>query len=130
MAAPLQTFLFQFGKGMTGKKIGLIVSSASSGISGVEADAKRLIPGGDFLSPALWIRSAQTSNAGAMLDNWLKEINYDSLISGIGITSTDFDERYTVYTLSGVRLCSEVLSAAGLSPGIYIINGKKTIISK
>ena len=130
MAAPMQTFLFQFGKGMTGKKIGLIVSSASSGISGVEADAKRLIPGGDFLSPALWIRSAQTSNAGAMLDNWLKEINYDSLISGIGITSTDFDERYTVYTLSGVRLCSEVLSAAGLSPGIYIINGKKTIISK
>ena len=130
MAAPMQTFLFQFGKEMTGKKIGLIVSSASSGISGVEADAKRLIPGGDFLSPALWIRSAQTSNAGAMLDNWLKEINYDSLISGIGSTSTDFDERYTIYTLSGGRLCSEVLSTAGLSPGIYIINGKKTIILK
>ena len=40
MAAPLQTFLFQYGREMAGKKIGLIVSSASSGISGVEADAK------------------------------------------------------------------------------------------
>lgn len=35
MAAPLQTFLFQHGKEMAGKNIGLIVSSASSGISGV-----------------------------------------------------------------------------------------------
>lgn len=49
MAAPLQTFLFQYGKEMAGKNIGLIVSSASSGISGVEGDAKRLIPNGNFL---------------------------------------------------------------------------------
>lgn len=130
MAAPLQTFLFQYGREMAGKKIGLIVSSASSGISGVEADAKRLIPGGDFLSPSLWIRSSQTSNAGAMLDDWLKDINYDNLTAGVGHISTDSDERYTVYALSGVRLLSEAGSVAGLSAGIYIINGKKTIISK
>ena len=130
MAAPLQTFLFQHGKEMAGKKIGLIVSSASSGISGVEADARRLIPGGDFLSPSLWIRSSQTSNAGSMLDNWLKEINYDTLTSGISHVSTNPDERYTVYSLSGSRLLSEVGSTEGLSTGIYIINGKKTIISK
>ncbi|MDE6394390.1 MAG: hypothetical protein K2K77_03515, partial [Duncaniella sp.] len=37
MAAPLQTYLFENGKEMAGKRIGLIVSSASSGISGVEA---------------------------------------------------------------------------------------------
>ena len=36
MAAPLQTFLFQYGSLMEGKSIGLIVSSSSSGISGVE----------------------------------------------------------------------------------------------
>ena len=35
MAAPLQTYLFQHGSEMKGKSIGLIVSSASSGISGV-----------------------------------------------------------------------------------------------
>lgn len=130
MAAPLQTFLFQYGKEMDGKKIGLIVSSASSGISGVETDAKRLIPGGDFLSPSLWIRSSQTSNAGSMLDDWLTEINYDSLTSGISHISTDPNEKYTVYSLSGVRLLSEVGSTAGLPTGIYIINGKKTIISE
>ena len=130
MAAPLQTFLFQYGKEMAGKKIGLIVSSASSGISGVEADAKRLIPGGDFLSPSLWIRSSQTSNAGSMIDAWLKDINYDSLTSGICHVLTGHDERYTVYTLSGVRLLSDVCSTADLSCGIYIINGKKTMISK
>ena len=41
MAAPLQTFLFQYGSLMEGKSIGLIVSSSSSGISGVESDARR-----------------------------------------------------------------------------------------
>ena len=79
MAAPLQTFLFKHGKEMAGKNIGLIVSSASSGISGVESDAKRLIPDGKFLTPSLWIKSSQTSNAKSLLETWLKNINYSSL---------------------------------------------------
>lgn len=79
MAAPLQTFLFNNGSKMAGKNIGLIVSSASSGISGVESDAKRLIPEGKFLTPSLWIRSSQTSNASVLISDWLKEIDYSSL---------------------------------------------------
>lgn len=79
MAALMQTFLFQHGVEMAGKNIGLIVSSASSGISGVESDAKRLIADGKFLSPSLWIRSSQTSNAGTIIATWLKEIDYTSL---------------------------------------------------
>ena len=79
MAAPLQTFLFQHGKEMASKNIGLIVSSASSGISGVEGDAKRLIPDGNFLTPSLWIRSSQTSNAATLISDWLKVIDYKSL---------------------------------------------------
>lgn len=75
MAAPLQTFLFNYGSQMASKRIGLIVSSSSSGISGVEADAKRLIPGGNFLEPSLWIRSSQTSDCYSMIANWLDEIN-------------------------------------------------------
>lgn len=75
MAAPLQTFLFQYGSQMEGKNIGLIVSSASNGINGVESDAKRLIPGGNFLTPSLWIRSSQTSNCHSMIADWLNEIN-------------------------------------------------------
>lgn len=76
MAAPLQTFLFNHGAEMDGKRIGLIVSSASSGISGVESDAKRLIPDGNFLTPSLWIRSSQTSNCRSMITQWLKDTGY------------------------------------------------------
>lgn len=79
MAAPMQTFLFNNGSKMADKNIDLIVSSASSGISGVESDAKRLIPEGNFLSPSLRIRSSQTSNAGTLIEKWLQEINYSSL---------------------------------------------------
>ncbi len=75
MAAPLQTFLFQYGNRMGGKSIGLIVSSASSGISSVESDAKRLIPEGNFLTPSLWIRSSQTSNCHSLIADWLNQIN-------------------------------------------------------
>lgn len=75
MAAPLQTFLFHHGSEMRGKDIGLIVSSASSGISGVEADAKRLIPEGRFLTPSLWIRSSQTSSCHSLIADWLDKIN-------------------------------------------------------
>ena len=71
MAAPMQTFLFHNGKAMAGKKIGLIVSSASSGISSVERDAKRLIPEGNF-TKSLWIRSYQVSSAPKMVSEWLK----------------------------------------------------------
>lgn len=77
MAAPLQSFLFSHGVEMAGKNIGLIVSSASSGISGVEADAKRLIPDGNFLTPSLWIRSSQTSNCHSMVAEWLEDIGYN-----------------------------------------------------
>lgn len=76
MAAPFQTFLFHYGPRMTGKSIGVIVSSASSGISGVVADAKRLIPDGKFLEPNLWIRSSQTADSRPMIEQWLKDIEY------------------------------------------------------
>ncbi len=76
MAAPFQTFLFNYGPQMAGKNIGVIVSSSSSGINGVVADAKRLIPDGKFIEPNLWIRSSQTSNAKSLIEQWLKDINY------------------------------------------------------
>lgn len=74
MAAPMQSFLFKYGGRMAGKNIGLIVTSASSGISGVEQDAKRLIPQGKFLSESLWIRSSQVGNAASLTSGW-----YDGL---------------------------------------------------
>ena len=130
MAAPLQTYLFHNGKKMAGKNIGLIVSSASSGISGVEADMKRLIPDGNFLSPSLWIRSSQTSNASSMLENWLREIDYEKLTSGINRVSNDVVADFTVYTLSGRQLMYKSKTIDSLHDGIYIINGNKTYISR
>lgn len=121
MAAPLQTFFFQNGNKMAGKHIGLIVSSHSSGIGGVEADAKRLIPKGEFVTPSLWIRSAQTADAKTLLSNWLTAINYSDLSSVIPVEAETQTNDNTAYTLSGIRTST-------LSHGIYIINGKKTIV--
>ena len=70
MAAPMQGFLFQNGTKMAGKNIGLIVTSASSGISGVEQDARRLVPEGKFLSESLWIRSSQVGRAPELTAAW------------------------------------------------------------
>lgn len=130
MAAPLQTFLFQHGNDMAGKNIGLIVSSASSGISGVEADARRLVPAGNFLSPSLWIRSSQTSNAKSLIENWLKSINYDNLTLGIESISGGNSDRYTVYTLSGLKLTGNATNGCGIAGEIYVINGKKTRLKR
>lgn len=128
MAAPLQTYLFHNGKKMTGKNIGLIVSSASSGISGVEADAKRLIPDGHFLRPSLWIRSSQISNASSMLENWLNDIDYEELTTGIDRVTNDVAADFTVYSLSGQQLMYKSKSIDSLKSGVYIINGNKTVI--
>ena len=116
MAAPMQTFLFQHGMEMAGKNIGLIVSSASSGISGVEGDAKRLIPDGKFLSPSLWIRSSQTSNAATLISDWLKAIGYESL-AGIESIVNDSAKTMAIYNLSGQR----VAGSENLPKGIYIV---------
>lgn len=121
MAAPLQTFLFQHGAEMSGKNIGLIVSSASSGISGVESDAKRLIPDGKFLTPSLWIRSSQTSNAPALISEWLKAIEYENL-AGIESVASDYatDKDMAIYNLSGQRIAG----SENLPKGVYIVRYK------
>lgn len=114
MAAPMQTFLFQYGAQMEGKHIALIVSSASSGISSVVADAKRLIPDGIFVEPNLWIRSSQTRNCGTLIEQWLNEINYKSLTDGITPSRANDNHEVALYSLSGVRVDQATL------PGIYI----------
>lgn len=53
--AIMQSYLFSYGSQMANKNIGLIVSSASSGIIGVVSDCKRLVPDGKYFSQNLWI---------------------------------------------------------------------------
>lgn len=81
MASNMQTFLFTYGNEMAGKNIGLIVSSHSSGISGVEADAKRLVPNGKFYAKSLWINASKHSQRKALLEQWLKDVNYNDNVN-------------------------------------------------
>lgn len=152
MAAPFQTFLFHYGPQMACKNIGVIVSSASSGISGVVADAKRLIPEGNFIEPNLWIRSSQTSNAASLITTWLNDIHYNDLTSGvISITADnefeivaenghlsvkgDFNT-LSLYNLFGSKVmetAANQVSTSTLTPGIYIAqasNGNRSVTRK
>ena len=81
MASNMQTFLFKYGNEMAGKNIGLIVSSHSSGISSVEADAKRLVPNGKFYAKSLWINASKHSQRKALLEQWLKDVNYNDNVN-------------------------------------------------
>ncbi|MDE6651273.1 MAG: flavodoxin [Paramuribaculum sp.] len=128
MAAPLQTYLFHNGAAMAGKKIGLIVSSASSGISGVEADAKRLIPDGDFIYPSLWIRSSQTGTAASMISQWLKNIGYEAMAGVEDIQADQNIIKYTIFSVSGAIVAKDALSMQNLKKGLYVVNGKKICI--
>lgn len=120
MAAPLQTYLFENGTAMAGKNIGLIVSSHSSGISGVESDAKRLIPDGHFLAPSLWVKTSQTPDASSMLSNWLKEINFSESTSSSTSIADSAEHEPAIYSLSGIK--------TSLKSGLYIINGRKALV--
>ena len=88
MAAIMQSYLFQEGSKMKGKTIGLIVSSHSSGISSVVADAKRLIPEGVFHENNLWINASNRSQQDALIKEWISGFsnNYDTMPDKIKIT--------------------------------------------
>ncbi len=72
MAAIMQTYLFNYGGQMAGKNVGLIVSSASSSISGVVADAQRLVKNVTWMGDALWINNSNRSNTTSLIEGWLK----------------------------------------------------------
>ena len=78
MAAIMQTYLFNYGPQMTGKNVGLIVSSASSGINGVVTDARRLVPDATWMSDALWINNSNRSRTASLLSQWLANLNFQS----------------------------------------------------
>lgn len=120
MAAPLQTFLFEHGAEMAGKHIGLIVSSASSGISGVESDAKRLIPNGEFFPSSLWIRSSQTSNSANLISQWLKDIGYEAIA---GIDEIGVSGNKAIVSTSGKTIFVRNI-AADVATYVYNIEGK------
>ena len=76
MAAIMQTYLFQNASQMAGKHVGMIVSSASSGISQVVNDAMRLLPDVTWMGDALWINNSNRSNKTSLIQNWIKTLNF------------------------------------------------------
>jgi menaquinone-dependent protoporphyrinogen IX oxidase len=76
MAAIMQTYLFNYGAQMAGKHVALIVSSHSSGISGVVADARRLVPDCTWMGDALWINNSNHRNRASLIENWLSTLNF------------------------------------------------------
>ena len=76
MAAIMQTYLFQSAAQMAGKHVGLIVSSHSSGISGVVSDARRLLPDVTWMGDALWINASNHSRRASLIEDWLKTLNF------------------------------------------------------
>ncbi len=99
MASNLQTFLFKYGKEMEGKNVGLIVSSHSSGISGVEADAKRLVPNGNFFEKSLWINASRHSKRKSLIEEWLKDIDYSNLASNI-LSTMNLEVNNTIFKVN------------------------------
>lgn len=76
MAAIMQTYLFNYGPQMAGKHVGLIVSSHSSSISRVVADAQRLVPDAVWMGDALWIRASNHSNRATLIQNWINTLDF------------------------------------------------------
>ena len=72
MAAIMQSYLFQVGAQLSSKQVGLIVSSASSSISGVVADCHRLVPDANYLHENLWINNSNRSNLSTLIANWVE----------------------------------------------------------
>ena len=125
MAAILQTYLFHHGAEMAGKDVGLIVSSHSSGISGVVADAERLIPDANWMGQALWINNANHDNRATLIQNWLSDIGYSDISTIIEDINTDSHVGLPgIYNLNGQRL------ETAPDSGIYIENGVKKIATK
>ena len=76
MAAIMQTYLFNYGAQMAGKHVALIVSSHSSGIGGVVADAERLVKNVTWMGDALWINASNHGNRASLIQDWLPTLNF------------------------------------------------------
>jgi len=76
MAAIMQAYLFHHGPQMAGKHVGLVVSSHSSGISGVVRDAERLLPDVTWMGDALWINASNHARRATLIADWIETLDF------------------------------------------------------
>ena len=101
MAAIMQTYCFNNSAQMAGKTVAMIVSSHSSGISGVVDDAQRLLPNVTWAGDALWINASNHSNRASLIENWLTTQNFQ--------TSNDMTQKLYL-TIGGVTKTATLVS--------------------
>ena len=99
MAAIMQTYLFNYSPQMAGKNVALIVSSHSSSISGVVADAERLVPDCTWMGDALWINASNHSNRVSLIQNWLPTLNFAEKQTTMGKMYITIDGQTQAVTL-------------------------------
>ena len=99
MAAIMQTYLFNYSSQMAGKNVALIVSSHSSSISGVVADAERLVPDCTWMGDALWINASNHSNRVSLIQNWLPTLNFAEKQTTMGKMYITIDGQTQAVTL-------------------------------
>ena len=115
MAAIMQTYLFQSAAQMAGKHVAMIVSSHSSGISGVVADARRLLPEVTWMGDALWINASNHANRASLIEAWLKTLNFAeglTTMDKMNITIDGQEQSVTLVDNAATRALVEKLKQA------------------
>lgn len=85
MATPMQSFLNTHSQKLAGKRVALVVTSSSSGISSVVADAERLCSESIFAGKALWVRASQVGSVQETITTWLATLGWNNNPSNSGI---------------------------------------------
>lgn len=123
MAAIMQTYLFNNAKKMAGKRIGLIVSSASSRISGVVDDCKRLVPDATWMGDALWINNGNRSRTASLVSEWLKTQNFQTTsTSNLSKMYITIDGKTQSVTLADTQAAKELAEKLKNGPVTVTLN--------
>lgn len=118
MAAIMQTYLFQSASEMAGKHVAMIVSSHSSGISGVVSDARRLLPDVTWMGDALWINASNHSKRASLIEEWLKTLTFaeeQTTMDKMYITIGEVTQSVTLVENAATRALAEKLQQAPVS---------------
>jgi flavodoxin len=122
MAAIMQAYLFQNASKMEGKHVGMIVSSHSSGISGVVSDAESLLPHVTWMGDALWINASSHSNRASLIENWLKTQNFDKENTSMDKMYITIDGQTQSVTLLDNDATRELVAALQNAPITVTLN--------
>jgi len=130
IATSMQSFLHTYSEMTDGKQMSLVVTSGATGIETAWGDLQRLCPNATLLGNGIRISASASHNAMNIVSEWLESIGlYDP--TGIEENHDQTTPNATgVYTIDGRLLQRDDKNTESLKPGVYIINGKKQVITK